>query len=677
MALPRDSVRTAAAATPARTIGFAALLVLATVIAYLPTLHNGFVWDDGSFLTANPLIKAPDGLRRFWLTTEPTDYWPVTSSTLWLEWRLWGGHAAGYHATNLVLHVTEVLLLWAVLRRLRLPGATLAALLFAVHPVNVESVAWVAQRKNLMAMLFFLLSILAFLRTRWSEAGTAPPARPARTREAAWYAASLAAFVLALLSKGSVAPLPLVLLGIIAWRRPVDRRDASLLVPFFLVAAVLAAVNVWFQTHGTHEIIREATGLQRLLGAAAAVWFYLYKAVVPFPLVFVYPQWRIDPGNPAWWLPLAAAVALTGVLWRLRRPAPAGLFAWGYFCVMLLPVLGFTDVFFMRYSLVADHYQHLAMIAVVAVIAAGWAAWQAHPARARAAEVAAFLAVGGLMALTWRQNETYHDEETLYRATLARSPESWMVYNNLGLLESAAGRKAVARADYEEALRLNPHFAEAYLNRGELALDAGALEAAIADFRRALQEKPRNPEAHYNLGNALHGLGREGEAVAEYEAALALRPTYAEAENNLGVALAALGRSPDALRHYRRAIGLNPDYPEVRYNLANLLAAAGDRPGAMGQYQEALRLKPDYPEAETNLALAYEQAGRLAEAIELFQRAVAAHPDYIEARNSLGIALAIAGRPAEARAEFEEVLRRRPDYRQARQNLARLQAMGP
>ena len=674
MALPPEPIRPAA--TTARTAGLAALLVLAGLIAYLPTLRNGFVWDDGSFLTANPLIKAPDGLHRFWLTTEPTDYWPVTSTTLWLEWRLWGAHAAGYHATNLVLHLSEVLLLWAVLRRLRLPGATLAALLFAVHPVNVESVAWVAQRKNLMAMLFFLLSALGFLRTRWSEAGGGRPEQPALAGETGWYAFSLAAFVLALLSKGSVAPLPLVLLGILAWRRPVNRRDLLRLAPFFLVAAVLAAVNVWFQTHGTHEIIREATALQRLLGAAAAVWFYLSKALLPVHLVFVYPQWRIEPGQLAWWLPLAAAVGVTGGLWRLRRSVPAGIFAWAYFCVMLLPVLGFTDVFFMRYALVADHYQHLALIAVVAVVAAGWARWHAHPARARAAEVAAFLAVGGLMVLTWRQNETYRDEETLYRATLARSPESWMVYNNLGLLESAAGRKAAARADYEEALRLNPRFAEAYLNRGQLALDAGALDRAMADFQRALQERPRNPEARYNLGNALHGLGRDREAIAEYEKALALRPTYAEAENNLGVALAALGRTAEALGHYQRAIALNPAYPEVRYNLANALAGGGDRAGAMIQYQEALRLRPDYPEAETNLALAYEQAGRLPEAIALFQRAVSVHPDYVEARNSLGIALAIAGRPAEARAEFEEVLRRRPDYQQARQNLARLQAMG-
>jgi protein O-mannosyl-transferase len=652
----------------ARQLGLAALLVAIGLAVYLPSLHNGFVWDDDSFLTKNALIKAPDGLARFWFSTEPTDYWPVTSTSLWLEWRLWGMHAVGYHATNLTLHLAEALLLWSILRRLRVPGAYLAALLFAVHPVNVETVAWIAQRKNLVAMLFYLLAIFWFLRTGW----VAPAARK-------WglaYGLSLLAFLLALLSKGSVAPLPFVLLGLVAWQRRPGRRDLAGLAPFFAVSAALIAVNIWFQTHGTHEIIRQASGLQRLLGAAAAVWFYLSKALVPVNLIFVYPQWKIDAGAAAWWLPLTAAAALTALLWRLRRSRPACLAAWAYFVVMLLPVLGFTDVFFMRYSLVADHYQHLALIGVLALAAAGWDRWRRQPGGAAWAGVAAALAVGTLSLLSWRQTRDYRDEETLYRATLARSPGSWMVYNNLGLLESAAGRKSAAAQDYNEALRLNPAFAEAYLNRGELAGELGNSAAALADFTAGLRLRPNYPEARYNLGNTLHALGRNAEAVAEFNQALRLRPFYPEAENNLGAALVDLGQTADAIRHYDRAILLDPAYAEVHYNLANTLAGLGRGGEAIAQFGTALRLKPDYPEAENNLALAYQRSGQLDPALAHFQAALRLRPDYLQARNNYGVALAIAGRPTEARAQFEEVLRQRPDYAPARQNLARLEAMG-
>ena len=666
----------------------AALLVAACVAAYLPTLRNGFVWDDDTFLTKNALIKAPDGLYRFWFTTQPLDYWPVTSSTLWFEWRLWGTHAVGYHATNLALHLGEVLLLWGVLRRLRVPGAWLAALLFAVHPVNVESVAWVAQRKNLTAMLFYLLSVHGFLRTQWYEKGLglggclAPIGAGQLPRPDSFYWLSLLAFILAMLSKGSVAPLPLVLLGVIAWRRRVTPGDVARLAPFLLSAAGLVAVNIWFQTHGTHEAIRSADPIQRLLGAAAAIWFYLSKAIAPANLTFVYPLWSIDPREPLWWLPLLAAIGTTAALWLWAHrggstggPARAALFAWGYFCVMLLPVLGFTDVYFMRYSLVADHYQHLAIIGLLALAAAGWESLRRRPLAAPWAWGAAALVVGACVSLTWRQAESYRDEETLYRATLARSPGAWMVYNNLGFLESGTGRKAEAARDYEQALRLNPHFAEAHLNRGQLSFEQGRFGEAIGDFTEALRERPDYPQALYNLGNCLHGLGRNPEAVEDYERALRIRPDYTEAENNLGVALADLGRNGEAMGHYERSIQLDPGYAPAHYNLANLLGGQGRADEAVAQYEEAIRLKPDYADAEINLGFAFQRAGRLPEAVTHYERAVQLRPADVRSRNNLGVALAISGRLDEAQAQFEEVLRLSPGDASAHQNLARVRGL--
>ncbi|HVW20521.1 MAG TPA: tetratricopeptide repeat protein [Opitutaceae bacterium] len=645
---------------PSWTMALIAALALA---AYLPTLWNGFVWDDDAMLTRNALIRAADGLRRFWFTRQPADYWPVTSTSLWLEWRLWGPHAAGYHAVNLLLHLAECLLLWRILLRLRVPGAALAAMLFAVHPVNVESVAWIAQRKNLVAMLFYLASIACFLRSGWAEGDG--------RRLDRWYALSLAAFLLALLSKGSVAPLPLVLLGILAWRRRLRPGDLARVFPFLALAALLAWVNVWFQTHGNGQQIRHADLLQRLLGAGAAVWFYLGKALWPAHLVFVYPQWRVSAAELRWWLPLLAAAAVTAALLAAKR-ARGLRFAWLYFGVMLAPALGFADVYFMRYSLVADHYQHLALIGVVAWLGAAWAGWRAAPALrlgAAGAVLAAFL------VLTWRQVATYRDADTLYQATLRRDPAGWMVYNNLGQLRLEAGRLDEARRDLEEALRLNPDFAEAWLNLGTLEYDRRRFDAAIADAQQALRIQPRYPEAYYNLGTALHALRRNDEAAAAFAAAVQQNPDYAEAENNWGVALAESGSLDDARRHYRRALELDPAYAEAHNNLANALAAAGRTDEAIAEYDRALAAQPDYPEAERNLGLALEHASRWAEAIVHFRRAALLRPGDAVVRNDLGVALAQAGRLDEAIAAWEEAVRLDPGYGSARQNLSRAREM--
>jgi tetratricopeptide (TPR) repeat protein len=641
------------------------VLVLIGLVAYLPMLQNGFVWDDDTFLTKNPLIKAPGGLFRFWFSTQPSDYWPVTSSTLWLEWRFWGMHAAGYHATNLALHLAEGLMLWTILRRLRVPGAYLAALLFVVHPVNVESVAWIAQRKNLMAMLFYLASLYCFVRLQEvdrvrdvkgeDKAGTGVPSLPFLTGH--WYWLSLAAFLLAMLSKGSVATLPIVLLGIIAWRRRVTRRDIAELLPFFFVSAALIVVNIWFQTHGSGEIVRQANGLERLLGAGAVVWFYLCKALLPVNLTFVYPQWHIRADDLLWWLPLIGAIALTGLLWRwacLRpltkidattsqggdgrparpdRPLARGaLFAWLYFGVMLLPVMGFTDVYFMRYSLVADHYQHLAIIGLLAFAAAAWSRLPADP-RFKFAAAAAVAIV--LAALTWRQCGMYLDTPTLYRVTLDRNPDCWMVYNNLALSEADSGRLEDATRDFERALRLNPDFYEAHLNFGSVLLNTGHPAEAMLQYQQALQAPGDHPVAYYSLGNALHSLHRDQDAVAAYSRAVELRPDYPDAENNLGIALEALGRAPEAAAHYRRALELDPSNAAADYNLGNVLGTLGRSDEAVVCYQDAVRLRPDYYQAHNNLGIALANAGRFAEAAQQFQAALRADPNYTPAANNL------------------------------------------
>jgi tetratricopeptide (TPR) repeat protein len=564
-----------------RTGLLALLLVGVGLAAYGPVGTAGFVWDDDSFLTANALIKAGNGLGRFWMTTQAPDYWPVTSSSLWLEWRLWGLHAAGYHWTNLALHLTACLLLWGGLRQLRVPGAYLAALLFAVHPVNVESVAWIAQRKNLMAMLFYLGSIRSFL-----KASDAAP-RPART----WYAFSLGAFALGMLSKGSVATLPAVLALLLWWQGRWSRRQAVRLLPFGLIAVVFAGIDIWFQHQGAAGPIRSASFAARLLGAPAVAGFYLLKALWPHPLSFVYPQWRIEPAQFRWWLPLLGAALLTTVLWHYRRRGSRPLlFAWAYFVLTLVPVLGFTDVYFMKYSLVADHYQHLALIAVVALAGAGWARWRERQPGA-APWIAALLAVALLTALTREQCRYYRDPESLYRSVLATDPDSWFAHYNLGIVLAREGQTPEAIRHYAAALQNKPDLADADVNWGDALLPAGDWAGAAAHYRAALRSDPKDSQAHDDLGLVLARMGRQAEAIDEFEAALRSNPDFPDTHNNLGIALAQAGRVPEAIAQLEEAVRLKPDYVSARQNLAIVLRAAGREDAAAAELKIAGELR--------------------------------------------------------------------------------------
>ncbi len=525
----------------------AAALVALAVAAYGQALRSGFIWDDDTVLFGNPLVRAADGLRRIWFTTQSADYWPVTQSSFWIEWRLWGMHAAGYHATNLALHALTVLLFWTLLRRLAVPGAWLAAALFAVHPVNAETVAWIAERKNLLAMAFFLGSILCYL----------PAEEPGGRRAWLWYGSSLAFFALAMLSKGSAAPLPVVLLGLTWARRRPAGRDFARLAPFFAISAGLVLVNVWFQRHGPPGFLRPESWPERVLGAGAAVSFYLRKAFIPVHLAFFYPQWRIRIGELHWWLPSAEIVLITGILWwgRARGAAPA-LWAWLYFLAMLVPVLGLVDVTYMRFSLVANHYEHLPLLGLAALAGFGWARWRDAAARGSPLPVAvAAGAIAVLGLLTWNQTGIYRDLPTLYVATLRENPDSCLARNNLAVLLLDQGRSADAEAQLEEAVRLNPDYAD----------------------------------ARYNLAGILSRTGRLSEAIDEYRAALRLKPNYPGAWNNLGNALDAAGRLPEAAEAYRAALRLEPDNAGMHRNLASVLARLGDVDGAAAEYRAAER----------------------------------------------------------------------------------------
>jgi tetratricopeptide (TPR) repeat protein len=573
----------------------AALIVLLTIVAYLPAMRGGFVFDDALLITHNRLIRAGDGLYRFWFTTEAPDYYPLTSSLWWLEWRLWGANPMGYHVVNVLLHAVNAVLVWIILRRLKVPAAWLAGLVFAIHPVNVATAAWISELKNTLSMLFFATAILLYLRFDEED-------------RRGWYGLSLAAFVLALLSKAAVVMLPVVLLGCAWWSYGrVRRKDLLRAVPFIALSLAFGLVTIWFQYNralggGT---VRTDSFLCRVVAAGWVPWFYLSKAILPLDLTVVYPRWNI---NASQWLAYLPGVILVGcfmVVWRKRntwgRPL---LFGLGYFAVMLIPVLGFFDIAFYAFSLVADHWQYYSIAGVIALaVAGGETICRRMGARGRYVG----LSVGAVVLIvlgvaTWKRGGVYADSQTLWRDTIAKNPNAWVAHNYLGCDLSRAGEVHEAIAQYEQALRIKPDYVDAHNNLGNALLQVGRIQAAMEHYEQALRINPDSAVTHYNLGVALAQVGKLQGAIVNFEQAVQIDPDYAEAHNNLGSALSIAGRFQDAINHYEQALRLMPDSPEVHCNLAMALEQAGHVSEARAQYEKALQIKPDYVEAQHGLA---------------------------------------------------------------------------
>jgi tetratricopeptide (TPR) repeat protein len=609
-------------------------LALIACIVYVPALGNGFVWNDDSFLTENPLIHAADGLRRFWAGTEPPDYFPLTSTTLWLEWRVFGLHAAGYHAINVMLHAASCVLLWRVLTRVRVPAAWLAAAIFAVHPVNVESVAWITERKNTLSMLLYLVSVLAYLRFDETEASDRSRWR--------WYAGSLAAFALALTAKTSTVVLPVVLLGLVLWRRRrITRADLARVAPHFALAAAMGLVTVWFQTHRaiTTHVVREDGLLSRAAIAGRAVWFYAWKALVPANLCFVYPRWPTGATTWSSFLPLLALVIAFAACSVFRASwGRACAFALGNYVIALLPALGFVGIYFMRYSLVSDHWQHIAMT----VASASIAVLLVHVLRAlsleRALPAVATVLLATYAVASWRLQAAYRDVESLWVDTLAKNPSAWIAHNNLGDELLASGRTAEAVTHFRAALEIVPDDVDIRANLAKALLQQRDFAAAATEYRTAIARAPDRAELHDNLGIALQGLQRIDEAIAEHREALRIDPRRAEAHNNLGNALTALGRDEEAIDAYRAA----------------------------------LRERPDYALAHANLGAALARSGRINEAVQEYSAAVDRSPRNVALRLAFADLLCATSRFADAAAQLDAALAAAPGDRQVMQQVARL-----
>lgn len=588
----------------------AALLVVLVFVAFWPALRAGFIWDDNRYVTQNPLLADAAGLRRIWtdLRSNP-QYYPLVHTSFWLENQLWGKRPVGYHLDNVLLHAVAALLLCSLLGRIGHPAPWLGAALFALHPVQVESVAWVTERKNILSGVFFFLSLIWCVRFHGLD--RPPDAPPARGRAGA-YALAMGSFVAALLAKTVAAVLPGAVLILLWWRRRrIGWAEVAALAPFFIVGAGFGLLTVWLERVNVGASGREwsLTFPERVLVAGRALWFYLGKLVVPADLAFSYRRWEVDAAAIGQWVFPVGFVAVLLLLWALRERLGRGpLAAFLFFAVALFPALGFFNVYPMRYSWVADHFQYLACAGPLALAAA---------AAARLGSVGkapAILALSLLCAASWFRAQAFHDPEALWRDTLRKTPTSWLAHNDLGRVLETRGDDAGAARHYEETIRLNPLIAEPHLNLGNIAARAGRPEEARERYEGAIRAEADDPRGYYNLGLLARAAGDRAGAIHRFREAADRDPRFVPARVNLGFALLEQGRIADADAEFRSVLAFSPGLAEARHGLGMTLLQASRPEEALLHLREAVRLAPTRGRLHADVARALAALGRVVEA---------------------------------------------------------------
>ena len=606
----------------------ALLLALITFTAYFPAIRGEFIWDDEIY-AGNPALQQPGGLFKIWTMQSLEEHYyrgfPMVYTTFWLERRLWGLQPMGYHLVNIVIHILNAILVWLILKRMRLRGAWMAAAVFALHPVHVESVAWISERKNVLSGLFYLLALGGYMRF---EDG----------RGRRWYLGSLGLFLAAILSKSVTCTLPVVLL-LLRWQRGIriQIRDLLNLLPFFLLSLGVGLSTLWIEVSPLAPDFHLSL-LQRMLLSGRALWFYPMKLAWPVNLAFSYERWALDPRNIVQWFWVLAALGAGACIWHARRRLGRNFLAGvGFYVITISLMLGFASNYTFRYAFAADHYQYLASLGLIAV---GVGCVTLLFRRNALAETALGLAVLVFLGIgTWRQAGIYKNADQVWIETLKKNPLSPLAHNNLGGSLSERGKVEEAIEHYRAVLQIMPDALEAHVNMGSLLAGQGKLDEAVTHYRAALRIRPGYAEVHNCLGFALYRQGKLDEAVASYRKALDIKPDFVEALVNLGLALYEQGKLGESIGNYRKALKIRPDLAEAQNNLGLALAGQGKFEEAVAHYREALRLKPDFTMASNNLGIALVSESRLDEAIAHFRKAIEIDPNYFNAKNNLDLAL--------------------------------------
>ncbi len=652
------------------------LLVAGVFIAYSPAWNAGFIWDDDFHLTENACIVGPLGFLDIW-TSAAAYYYPMVLTSFWVQHWFWGLSSVHFHLFTIAVHAATAVVLWQVLAQLRVRAPWLAAAVWALHPVQVESVAWVTELKNTQSGFFFFLAIWLWLKWRKTRATAV-----LFGGESYYFLTLLSAFC-AYTSKTSTVMLPIILAtitwwldGALAWRK------VARLAPIFGISAIAAAWTIWEQhSHsGASGAEWNQSLVERGLIASRGCWFYLQKALWPYPLMFIYPRIIPSTAQLAGYLPIAAIVTAALIVWRLPPVARrAAVFSVVCFIALLFPVLGFFNVYFFRYSFVADHFQYLASVAPIALIVAGASSgleFLPKAAHGLIAPIGAAWCLGILSMTTWERSHVYQDNETLWRDALEQNPQCWLAHITLGKEAAKSGQRRIATAHYREALALNPAYAELHNLLGNTLQEEHQFEEAAAAYRAALQTNPRLSDAHSNLGVLLLKANRVDEAIAHFNAAVTSNPASVEAHNGLGNALLKCGRPDEAIREFGRTLEIAPEFVTARFNLANTLVQLGRVDQGIYQYQRALKQEPDAADLHMNLGVAFYKEAHWADAIYHFRRALVAEPN-AEAHANLANALRESHHYTEALAHYSRAIELDPKLIRARYNAAWICATCP
>ena len=574
----------------------ALLLIVITMVAYGPALVGGFVCDDDVFVKQNPLITEPGGLGKIWSIHCPLPYFPLTYTSFYLEYRLWGLNPAGYHLINVLLQAASALLLWHILNRLRVPGAWLAAAIFAIHPVQVESVAWISERKNVLMGFFFLLTICAWL--PFIDERTARPWR--------YYVLSLIIFGLALAAKPTACTLPTALL-LIVWlkKMPISWQRIAQIAPYVVMGLGMGLISMWWEHHyhDTEGIPFKIGEAERLLIASRAIWFYLAKLFWPVDLTIEYSRWTVSASDSRAYLWIASTALASALIWSARARTGRGVeVAALYFVTTLGPMLGFIMHGMYKYSFVADHFQYLACIGPIALASAGISEL-AQRLRTRTMYLifnSALLITLGI--LTWNQAKMYATPEAFWETTLKRNPDSLMANGSLGTTALNEGRSSDAAAYYLRALRTRPNYDSLHYDLGLAYFTQGKWDDAVSQFNMEIDVNSNYTLAYNNLGKALEQKGRVVEAISAYNRALAIDPDLAEANDNLGMAFLKQGKLDEAISYLQKAEKIEPRFTGEERSLGIALARKGRWAEAITHLQKALEIDGADAEAADNLA---------------------------------------------------------------------------
>lgn len=583
--------------TSRRMWAFGAVLIGITFLVYQPAWFGKPLLDDRDHMITTPELRSWQGLSDLWFAPHTTrQYHPLLDTVFWIEDKLWGQEVLGYHFATIFFHGVSAVLLMAILRRLKVPGAWLAAAIFALHPICVESVAWMVELKNTLSGFFFFAAILAYL--RFDE-----------TRDKKIYFLVLLLFSMGILSKAIVATLPAVMLLIFWWkgRKMKWKRDVRPLIPFLVLGAAAGILTAWMERalSGAEGEEFDFSVIDRILIAGRGFWFYLGKIFWPADLALFYSRWEVDPR--IWWqylFPLGV-ILLFAMAWLLRKKWPWVLASAGFFTLLVAPLLGFFNVNFFRFSFVADHFQYLPSVGIITPVAAGIGLvslrpiyWQRVVANALCAIVLPILAV-----MTWQQAHFFRDAEACYRRVIDKNPNSWEAHINVGAELFRKGSVDEAQFHFQRALELNPNHPaaakRAYVSLGNVSLKRGQWDEAIGYLEKSLRVDPNFATAHSSLGSALHRKGRLREALDHYEIALRLRPKSPSVHNNLAWMLATcsdplLRNGPRALELAQKGDALSGNAnPKVLRSLAAAFAENGRFSEAIAAAQRALQLSRD------------------------------------------------------------------------------------